>query len=389
MSKSVSFVAAAMAVALVCAPTLGQGRANVQVALDRPVNLSLKEMPIGQVFQKITEASGVRFVVGQDAYELLPYGDQTRLVVNIPNITLRNALSQMLLPLGMEWVVEDNAVRVVPTAPLVRLTRRATFKELGALGAILTRKLQPIEKGGAVIDQLRVQTGLRELGMTFPQGTQKHDREMAFIRASRALPCTAAQWLDMFCQTSGWTWYLSGEEIMIVDRKDQVRRQLQHKVSLRHEGADLTSVMLELAHKARVLLSMDAGVMDYVPAETRKNFNLIMSEATIAQALEVISGATGLEFVVEEAGIRVKASDKLLASYEAAKGSTKTRSLFFLRMSIPLPDGKKVETYIRAEDLPTELQDAIVAEKEKLIKSLLKKYGITIPTTQPTGDPAE
>jgi len=390
MSKAVFFVAAAITVAAVCAPAMAQGSANVQIALDKPVNLNLKEMPISQVFRKITEASGVRFVVRADAYDLLPYGEQTRLVVNIPNITLRNALGQMLLPLGLQWEVEGNAVQVVPTAPLVRMNRRATFKELSALGAVLTKRLQPIEQGGAVVAQLRVHTGTKELDLIFPHGTQRQDKEISFVRANRSLPTTAGQWLDLFGQSKGWTWYLDGVNIVLIDRKAQIQRQLQRKVTLRHEGADLTTVMLELAHKARVLLSMDPGVMDYVPVETAKNFNLIMSEATIAQALEVISGATGLQFIVEASGIRVAASEKLKAAYEAASGSSKSRSSFFVKLSIPLADGSVFESYIRAEDLPPEIHTIVNAEKAKLVDAMFKKYGITRSTTQPaTTQPAE
>jgi hypothetical protein len=145
--------------------------------------------------------------------------------------------------------------------------------------------------------------------------------------------------------------------------------------------------MLDLAHKARVLLNMDPGVMDYVPVETRKNFNLIMSEATIAQALEVISGATGLKFVTENDGIRVEASEKLKKTLEALAGASSRRSPFFLKTAIPLGDGSTLEAYIRAEDLPAEVQAIINAEKAKLIEALCKKYGIT--PTQPATQPAE
>lgn len=383
MSKAVFFASAVMAVAVACPPQMARGSANVQIALDKPVNLNLKEMPISQVFQKITEASGVKFVVRADAYDLLPYGDQTRLVVNIPNIMLRNALPQILLPLGLQWQVQGNAVQIVPTAPLVRMNRRATLDELKALGAILTKKLQPIEQGGSVVGQLRVHTGMRELDLIFPTGTQRHDKEIAFVRANRALPCTASQWMDMFGQSKGWTWYLDGVNIVLIEGKAQIQRQLQRKVTLRHEGADLTTVMLELAHQARVLLSMDPGVMDYVPVETAKNFNLIMSEASIAQALEVISGATGLQFIVEANGIRVTASEKLKAAYEGASETTRKRSPFFIKTTIPLANGSTIEAYIRAEDMPAEIQAIMNAEKAKVVDALCKKYGITIAATQP------
>ena len=91
----------------------------------------------------------VQFVIDHEAYDLLPYGDQTRLVVNIPNITLRNALSQMLLPLGMEWVIEKNAVRIMPTAPLVRLTRATSaFRDFGT-GVISSDRRRPSTGGSS------------------------------------------------------------------------------------------------------------------------------------------------------------------------------------------------------------------------------------------------
>ena len=387
MSKAVvASGALVLAAALSWVPAFGQAGVNVQVALDKPVDLNISELAISQVFQRLTDATGVRFVIGQDVYACLPYGDQTRLVVNLKNVTLRNALSPMLTPLGMEWVIENEAVRIVPTAPLARMTRRAAYEELLALGRILSVKLQPIDKGGAVLDQLRTAAGNKELKVTFPTKVEQAGREAAFIRADRALPCTGAQWLDMLCQGRGWTWYLTGDDVTIIEQKAQIERQLRQQVSLKYEGADLTAVMLDLAHKARVLLNMDPGVMDYVPVETRKNFNLIMSEATIAQALEVISGATGLRFVTEDDGIRVEASEKLKQTLEAATGTASKRSPFFLKTTISLGNGATLEAYIRADDLPAEVQTIINAEKAKLVEALCKKYGITM--TQPASQPA-
>jgi hypothetical protein len=386
MSKAVvASGALVLAAALSWVPAFGQVGVNVQVALDKPVDLNISELAISQVFQRLTDATGVRFVIGQDVYACLPYGDQTRLVVNLKNVTLRNALSPMLTPLGMEWIIEDDAVRILPTAPLARMTRRAAYEELLALGRILSVKLQPIDRSGAVLDQLRTAAGNKDLKVAFPTKVERADREAAFLRADRALPCTGAQWLDMLCQGRGWTWYLTGDDVTIIEQKAQIERQLRQQVSLRYEGADLTAVMLDLAHKARVLLNMDPGVMDYVPVETRKNFNLIMSEATIAQALEVISGATGLRFVTEDDGIRVEASEKLKKTLEAAVGAASKRSPFFLKTAIPLGNGSTLEAYIRAEDLPAEVQTIINAEKAKLVEALCKKYGITMtpPTTQP------
>lgn len=389
MSKAVLTSGAVfLALALASGPAAGQSGVSVQLALDKPVDLNITDAPISQVFLRLTEATGVRFVIGQDVYACLPYGDQTRLAVKLKNVTLRNALSPMLTPQAMEWRIEKDAVRILPTAPILRLIRRATYEELLGLGRILSVKLQPVDKGGLVLDQLRTATGNKNLKLNFHAKTDKQEAAKAGVqRADLALPCTGAQWLDMLCHGRGWTWYIWGDEVVILEQKMQIHRQLQQQVSLRYEGADLTTVLLDLAHKARVLLNMDPGVMDYVPVETRKNFNLIMSEATIAQALAVISGATGLQFVTENQGIRIEASEKLRLALEQAAGSSSKRSPFFLKTSIPLSDGSSLESYIRADDLPAEIQTIINAEKARLVEALLKKYNIT--TTQPATQPAE
>jgi len=376
-----------LVLAVASGPAAGQSGVSVQLALDKPVDLNITDAPINQVFQRLTEATGVRFVIGKDVYACLPYGDQTRLAVKLKNVTLRNALSPMLTPQAMEWRIEKDAVRILPAAPLLRMTRRATYEELVALGRILSARLQPVDKGGVVLDQLRTATGNKDLKLNFHARTDKRETAEAGVqRANLALPCTGAQWLNMLCHGRGWTWYVWGNDVMIIEQKMQIRRQLQQEVSLRYEGADLTTVLLDLAHKARVLLNMDPGVMEYVPVETSKNFNLIMSEATIAQALEVISGATGLQFVTENQGVRVEASEKLRQALERPAGSSTKRSPFFLKTSIPLGDGSSLETYIRAEDLPAEIQAIINAERARLVEALLKKYNIT--TTQPTTQPA-
>ncbi len=385
MSKAVltsGAVLVALVLALASVPAAGQSGVSVQLALDKPVDLNITDAPISQVFQRLTQATGVRFIIGQDVYACLPYGDQTRLAVKLKNVTLRNALSPMLTPQAMEWRIDKDSVRILPTAPLLRLIRRATYEELLGLGRILSVKLQPVSKAGLVVDQLRTATGNKALNLKFHAKTDKKEAAKVGIeRANLALPCTGAQWLDMLCHGRGYTWFYRGDDVVIVEQKLQIQRQLQQPVSLRYEGADLTTVLLDLAHKARVQLNMDPGVMDYVSVETRKNFNLIMSEATIAQALEVISGATGLQFVTENQGIRIEASEKLKLSVEPVAGSTTKRSPFFLKTSIPLCDGSTLEAYIRASDLPAEVQTIINAEKAKLVEALLKKYNIT--TTQP------
>ena len=366
------------------APLAAQPAGNLQRALDTQVDLQLQKVPIGQVFQRLTQQTGVRFVLGEDVYASLPYAEQTRVSVTLRKATLRDALSRMLASQAMEWVVEKQAVRIPPSPALLRMNRRATIDEFDALGRIHSVTMQPTARGGAVIDQLRKATGNKELSLLFHGEPDEAAQKAAIQRAERTLPSTAAVWLDMLCHGRGWTWYLWGDDIMIVDKKIQVTRQLGRAVSLRYENAKLVTVLLDLARKARVKLTMDPGVMDYVSEETLNNFNLMMTDATIAQALEVISGATGLKFTTHADGIGVEASEQLKQRASGAVQGAAQKTPFFLKKSVKLPDGSTIELLLRPEDLPEDVQAAILAERSRLMKLVAETFK---PTTQPAAKP--
>lgn len=351
--------------------------ANLQVALDKPVELDAGDMPIAQVFQRLTDATGVKFTIGPDVYACLPYGELTQMRVKIPKTTLREALSPMLAPLAMEWTIEAQAVRVVPSGALLRMTRRATRDELIVLGKIHSVKMQPTDKGPSVIEQLRKATGNKDLNLMLHM--PKVDEEALTARAERVLPATAATWLDMLCHGQGRTWYLWGDDIIVVEKKTQIARQLRRQVSLRYENAELVTVLLDLARQANVKLNMEPRVMDYLSDEMRENFNLAMAEATIGQALEVISGATGLLFVREEEGIKVQASDSLKEKAAAGSQVRKSRA-FYLKHSVPLPGGGTVDVIIPSDEVPEDLRKAIMAERDRFFEILTRRF---CPTTQP------
>lgn len=333
----------------------------LQQALDRPLDMTLEDATIADVFNTLTAKTGVRFIVDERTIACLPYGDQTRVAVRLRNVTLRRDLARMLAPQALVWTVEGDAIRIMPSDALARMVRPASHDELQILGRLSTDKLVPVEKGSAAMDQLRQLPGLGDIELTIQV---KGDLASAKARADQALPCTGAQWLDAFCRGESWTWYLWGDEIIVLDRKMQIERQLQQVVTLRYQNDKLVNILLDLAKEGRFTLAMDPGVMNSLPAEVATNFSLAMSSATISQALEVISGATGLEFPRTDEGVRVVASQKLLQSTRSGR-----RAPFFVRMSMPGIDGMEIDVFLRADDLPEDLQKHIEAQKQKLFEN--------------------
>lgn len=352
------------------APVAGQTRGvDLQRALDRSVNLQIDDATIVEVFAGLQKKAGVKFILDEETLACLPYGAQTRLAVKLSGVTLRKALTPLLNPQALRWEIDGDLIRIRPTGGLRRMCRRATFEELKLLGKIYSEKLQPAAEGGAVIDQLRRVTGQKDLRVFFR--VKGADEEAAFKRGQRALPGTGSGWLYRICQGQNWAWYLWGDHIVIIGRADQTGRQLRKQVTLEYRNSALVNVLLDLARKARVRLTIAPGVMGFLPRETRESFNLRMADASIAEALEVISGATGLQFVrTPEGAIRVEASETLKNDAEAIAERGRTRSRFFVRMTLPGPHGTQIEVFMRPEELPDDILEQIEKAKEKFIAEL-------------------
>jgi hypothetical protein len=367
----------------VCLFAGGQSPAiSLQQALDKPIDLTIENAPIAEVFRKLSEKTGVKFVLDDQTIACLPYGDQTRLDVRLKDATLRKDLPRLLGRGALQWDIEGDLVRIKPGEPLARMCRRASFDELAVLGKICSDKVASVE-GSTMIEQLRKLTGDKELELVF-QATG--DKAAAIAQADRIMPCTGAEWLDRLCQHGPWTWYLWGDQIIILDRKAQVARQLQQQVSLRYQNEKLVTVLLDLVNrKGHVKLEMEPGVLNYVPSEIRNNFNLVMADASISQALEVISGATGLEFITTEDGVRVVPSDKLVKGGGAADNSR--RPPFFVRVNMPGPNGTNIEVYFRPDELPDEMVQKIEAEKQKLVSQWMGGKPTSAPATAPSPFP--
>lgn len=342
---------------------------GLQKALDRTVEFSITDAPIGEVFDRLSERTGVTFVIHEDVEELLPYGGQTHLSVTLRNVALRDALTRMLRRHALTWDADGAAVLVRPTEGLYRIGRRATYDELKLLGLIYTARLQPAEEAGRPHKQLQVLTGNEQIDLVFhaDQG-----RRAAYEEGDRALPGTAAEWLDRACHGRDWTWYLRGEQIVIVEKSAQVERQLQEMVSLDHRHARLVDVLRELTAAARVDLTFTPGVLKMLPAETRENFNIIMADATVVDALEVIAGATGLEFTRTSEGVHVSPSEALTRGGTDDQQRRRPRYPFYIKMSLPAMDGQaSVEMLLVPDELPEEVVETLKARRDEMVQRLI------------------
>src|SRR5439155_26256076 len=106
----------------------------INQALDQITAINEPEKtPLQEIFKHIADKTGVRVEMAPEAWDLLPYGEQTTMSVKIENKTLRGGLQAIGRKLGRVPEVKEEVVQLEPLPALNRLGRRATVEELEVL----------------------------------------------------------------------------------------------------------------------------------------------------------------------------------------------------------------------------------------------------------------
>ncbi len=341
--------------------------AGLQDSLDTGVEIRLADSPIEKIFDQIGEKTGLEFDVSDRTLQLLPYGRRTRLSVAVPAIPLRRALDRIVRPHGLTWEPVGDTVRIVPTQPLLRMCRRATYDELKILGALLTQTIRKIPEPGTGSVVLRGLTKNPAVNLIFPEGMRKEDVLERYRRAGLYLPGPAAEWLNGVCGRE-MTWYIDAHRIFIIDRRRQALRQVGRKVSLDFRKSDVRDVLLELARMANLGLSLQPGVLNTLSPGSR-TITLVMENRTILQAMEIVSGTVGIEVeVTADGGIYAGIAKGLSRPGTAAEREPG----FFIQTRMKSSTGREIRLYLRPDEVPEGVRKAIAAEKRKIIGELEK-----------------
>lgn len=349
-------------------------------ALDEPVSLDISEAPITEVLRQIHEQTGLRVILSDEAAARLPHGGQTRLRLQARNATLRQALERIIQPVSLRMEVTPTGVVLHPSDELLRIGRRPTFNELAILAALAG---EPLEPGAPVEQQLRKITGDPRLQVLWhaidPAAQQRAQARGGQVLAGGA---TGKEYLDAATHGANLTWYVWDDTIMILPREMQAMRQLDTRVTLRYQNQRLLDILNDLARQAHLELTMEPGVLNYLPPERRENVTLLLGEQTVQQALEAISGATGLEFRPDGLGIRVMASDELVRQ---ATGRPRTRPAYILRTTVTTPEGRQYDVYFRPEELPPEMDEQVRSAMDDELQRIWQRYGYDgSPATEPS-----
>ncbi len=372
-----SFILLALLVATATAQAQNLS-ALMSEALDKQVRLDLAS-PLPAAMEKIGSDTGVKIQADPAVWDLLPWGEQTNLTAHIENQTLRQALAGITQKLGLTFEVKDQYVELKPTPPLRRLGRRATVGELHALDLLASTPITfktdrpTVKQLVAAVDAKLQEIDPKGLAVEYRSGDTVLADQPVFVARNGTL----ADALEALSNNTRATWYPWGKSIVIVPKEDQIRNQLGKTVTVRYSGVDVSQVLTELSQAAGVDFNIEAGAIQKIPPDFRK-INLLLENASVRQALENLSGFTGLGYVVNEKGVYIWNQ-----SADAPAAGARDPILG----SIPL-EGMTI--FVPTSAVPPDVRDFIKYKTQTQIEAIrqkMKDEGFK-PSTQPATQPA-
>lgn len=275
-------------ICLLLLPTVGDSDVNalVRAALDQPTQLVVENLPLNDAFDQIVADTGVQISIAQKTLDLLPYGKNTRLNVEVRNVPLRQGLAAMCAPLGLTFEIKGRGVELLPTAQLSSLCRRATFDELETLALLYRTPIDTLLADAESFSD-RLQFRIDDPPDPWPVMRTALTR-LGDLRADQAL--------TQACDSLSWTWHPAGKQITVLRSIDQ---QLRHHVSLRQTGRRLIDVLQAIGAAGGVTVRAEPGAIAALPRRTQSNFSIYFENQCLGDAFNLVSATTGLGYRVE------------------------------------------------------------------------------------------
>jgi hypothetical protein len=349
-------------------------------ALDQPTDLNVQEVPIRQAIDQLAANTDIPIKLAPGCTSLLPYGSQTKVSATIQKRPLRESLTALLHPLGLEFVPAGREVIIQPTPPLARIGRRATWDELGILEKLYAQPMTP-----ELFNSLHLQfqnTGTSD---------EAAGRDILAKLVAGVGEGPAAAVLEHACDQRGWSWHPEGQIVAVLTKTKQIERQLESRVTLRYVQVSLIEALTDLGARAGVLVRFDPGVLASLPPQTAERFSLSMENATVRQALEVVAGETGLGYVIEPTGVRITRqpaagagavaatspaggaiTSQIEATAQATAAAMRSNSVVG-QVTFPLPDGSSFAFFVRQGDLPPEVNAMREAKIAKTVNQIRQR----------------
>lgn len=363
---------------------------QLQRALDQPLTLNLEKVQLSEAFKQIAAAAKIPLQVDAASYDLLPYGDTTQVSIEFNESQLREALQEVLVPLGLQESVVDGVVLIRPSSALAHIGRRADWEELKLLKELWTSDIKAPAAGAALSlpDAIRAALdGRRDLLVPMPpdatgSGPLAAASDKALRQIASQAPMSAYRALDMYCQLTGQIWFVeagalyggpTGGNIRIMTQRQWIERQLDRPIHLSRTNEPLERVVDDLKNASGIEFDPEPGLYTAVPFAS-----LFSNNGSVRQSLEALAGTAGIAFEVRD--------DSILLRKAPVPGTAAaaTSDNIIGRISVPVGgEGMTVDVFIKESDLSPAMNELRKKHVQDAVQGLQKAWTTPASTSAP------
>ncbi len=382
----------------------------LQRTLDQPITLDLQKVELSEAFTQIAAAAKISLQVDPACYDLLPYGSTTRVSASFRQSRLRDALEEVLIPLGLQQTVSGagaggSVVIIRPSDPLAHIGRRAEWEELKLLQDLRTSPdltapppspnapgfaappgspaPPPVASPFNLTDAIRTALdGRKDLIVSIPPDAPNVPAALDQVRAQ--LPLSAYRALELFCQLTHQVWFVeagplnggpTGGNIRIMSPKQWIERQLERPIQISHTNEPLETIVADLTHASGIRFVPEPGLYQAVPP-----LSLLSKNGSVRQTLEALAGSTSIAFDVRDDSILLRLTSG--PGNQPAKGDPVVGHI-----TVPAsPSGPQIDLYLRESDLPPALNELRKKQLQESIDALQKSWAH--PASPPVPQPS-
>lgn len=349
--------AVALLVAL-AAPSFAQRRPEPPpIGRDAPVNISTGVQRIEDAFATLSQAAGVRFTLDPTVLDVMPYGAETQITIELRGVSLMHGVRRVLDGLGLTMQVERDGERITPAPVLLRLGRRAEVEELDLLERLAAAPAKDA----------------RDFDLSYRIDPSKDPAGKLKDALKQAEAGSALDALNDATAACGWTWRPAGGHVQVLTRRDAIRAQLGRKIALTCQRTPLDALLVELASRSGVTFRFEPGCLAAIDASGRA-VDLVQRDVSVLQTIERICGSTGLRYDITDDGVQFRAPATATSAEAAAGGDVNPPSgatIFrWVRISVPLSDGASVDFFVREDELPQAARDKSRQRLEQVLQKL-------------------
>jgi len=355
--------------------------ALINEALDRPVNLELDDF-LPSVLKAIEDRTSVPIRADPIIWELLPWGQQTKVTARIQNQTLRHSLSAITQKLGLQIALADEAVMIEPMPGLRRLGRRSTVQELRGLDILASTPMPRLTDAGSVRSLLTA-IDLKLDSMQAPLAIEDRlDAETRSRIVNLPRNATMMDALELVTKETRATWYPWSETIVVVPKETQVRNQLARTFTTRYNNIHIAQVLEDLRRRAGVPFVIEPGALQKIAPDARA-IRIFWDNVSVEQALDELRGFSGIDYTVTDEGVKITHAGKPGPAVNMADPVIAT---------ITLENGMSL--FVRESQIPPELREYLRQRLDRTIgelRSIAAKENFPLsppPTTAPATTPA-